>query len=108
VNWLANTGLSWSISNNIYHSFLLRYFGEQEGAELPNLRQPHVETFDAHTTFDYSFSYDHLFAVRGLILHVDIKNIADAKWQSQSYPTQWPEGLSQGGRSWFAGIEYEF
>ncbi|NRB41514.1 MAG: TonB-dependent receptor [Pseudomonadales bacterium] len=108
VNWLANLGLSWNATPNMMHTLLYKYVGEQEGAELPNLKLPHVETFAAYNTLDYSVSYGNAFGARGLLLQLSIKNLTDETWESQAYPTQWPEGLTQGGRNWLLGCEYEF
>ncbi|OUR90631.1 hypothetical protein A9Q81_19310 [Gammaproteobacteria bacterium 42_54_T18] len=108
VNWLANLGVFWTMTPHISHSLFFRYVGEQEGAELPNLALPHVETFDAYTTVDYALTYRAPMGGKGLLIQLTIKNLGDETWETQSYPTQWPEGLTQGGVSAYLGVEYEF
>ena len=108
VNWLANLGISWNASEQISHHLLVKYVGEQEGAELPNLRVPHVQTFDAYSTIDYTLVYKHLFALEHLTVRATAKNLGNAHWTVQAYPTQWPEGLTKGGRMWSVDFSYEF
>ncbi|OUS30903.1 hypothetical protein A9Q99_05170 [Gammaproteobacteria bacterium 45_16_T64] len=108
VNWLANLGVFWEMTPHTSHSLLLHYVGEQEGAELPNLALPHVETFDAYTTVDYTLTYKPPMGGKDLLVQFVIKNLTDEEWEIQSYPTQWPEGLTQGGISGYLGIEYGF
>jgi iron complex outermembrane receptor protein len=108
VNWLANFTLDWQITSEIHNSLLFKYVGEQEGAELPNLRLPHVDTFSGFNTIDYSLSYNHAFGVRNMMMRLAIKNITDEHWETQSFPTQWPEGLTQGERHWNIAVEYGF
>ena len=108
VNWLANLTLEWQLTSEIHSSLLFKYVGDQEGAELPNLRLPHVDTFSAFNTIDYSLVYNHAFGLRNMMMRLAIKNITDEHWESQSFPTQWPEGLTQGERNWNITVEYGF
>ncbi|NQZ90391.1 MAG: TonB-dependent receptor [Colwellia sp.] len=108
VNWLANVTFQWQMTSNIHSSLLLKYVGEQEGAELPNLRLPHVETFSAFNTIDYSLAYNNAFGLRKMMIRLAVKNMTDEYWESQSFPTQWPEGLTQGERTWNITVEYGF
>jgi iron complex outermembrane receptor protein len=108
VNWLANLTLDWQVTSEIHSSLLFKYIGEQEGAELPNLRLPHVDTFSGFNTIDYSLGYNNAFGLRNVMLRLAIKNITDEHWESQSSPTQWPEGLTQGERNLNITVEYGF
>ncbi len=108
VNWLANLGVSWNATEQISHHILVKYVGEQEGAELPNLRVAHAQTFDAHSTLDYTLVYKNLFAFEHLTLRATVKNLGNAHWNVQAYPTQWPDGLTKGGRMWAIDFSYDF
>lgn len=108
VNWLGNLTVEWQMTTDIHSSLLFKYVGEQEGAELTNLRFPHVDNFSAFNTIDYSLAYNNAFGFRNMLMRLAIKNISDEHWESQSFPTQWPEGLTQGERSWNITVEYGF
>ena len=108
VQWLANLAATWNITRSISSSVLVKYVGEQEGAELPNLRTPHAETHDAYTTADFSVTYSSAFGINGLLTQATIKNITDEEYTTQASPTQWPEGLLQGVRYWAVDVEYVF
>ena len=108
VNWLANLTVEWQMTTDIHSSLLFKYVGEQEGAELLNIRLPHVDTFSAFNTIDYSLVYSNAFGFRNLDMRFVVKNITDEHWESQSFPTQWPEGLTQGERHWNITVGYGF
>lgn len=108
VNWLANVTLQWQTTPNINNSLLFKYVGEQEGAELAYLLEPHPDTFSNFNTIDYSLTYDNAFKVSNLTMRMVINNLTNEHWETQSYPTQWTNGLTQGERSWNVSAEYQF
>lgn len=107
VDWLGNLGITWNSDQQLSHALNLRYIGEQEGWELQT-RTPPTDRFDDYVLLDYTLSVQRLFAQRNLELKAGVKNLADEHYDTVPTPSQYPRGLPNGGRTWWAEIEYGF
>ncbi|WP_323813527.1 TonB-dependent receptor [Cellvibrio sp. NN19] len=107
VDWLGNLGVTWNSDQQLSHAFNLRYVGEQEGWELQT-RTPPTDRFDDYVLLDYTLSVHRLFAQRDLELKAGVKNLADQHYNTVPTPSQYPRGLPNGERTWWAELEYGF
>lgn len=107
VDWLGNLGITWNSDQQLSHALNLRYIGEQEGWELQT-RTPPTDRFDDYVLLDYTLSVHRLFAQRNLELKAGVKNIADQRYDTVPTPSQYPRGLPNGERTWWAELEYGF
>lgn len=107
VDWLGNLGITWHSDQQLSHALNLRYVGEQEGWELQT-RTPPTDRFDDYVLLDYTLSVHRLFAQRNLELKAGVKNLADEHYDTVPTPSQYPRGLPNGERTWWAELEYGF
>ncbi|TQV88077.1 TonB-dependent receptor plug domain-containing protein [Aliikangiella coralliicola] len=106
VNWLLNLGVDWQATADTRHALRLHYVGEQEGWDVT--RTPSADHFDAYNTLDYTLSVENLFNVAQLGLAVSINNLADNHYDTVPNPAFYPQGLSQGERTGWLQLTYQY